>query len=159
MNPRWCRRAPGNVGALAFHLTRGVSLPSVSAGGGTRSVTLISGATAVIGAAADGTTIRSAERPRGTTTGFTPYGDAHTAALPLVVRYTDAAAELRTQPKVFGSPVTRRLPPGGAAVVGRPARDREETTRPLSTGGVAGTPPLAPGSLTPGHPAGVTSAA
>ncbi|MBZ9644143.1 S8 family serine peptidase [Streptomyces sp. PSKA30] len=37
------------------------------------------------------------------------YDDAHTSRLPLVVRYTDAAARSRTQPKVAGSTVVRRL--------------------------------------------------
>jgi subtilisin family serine protease len=37
------------------------------------------------------------------------YDDAHRAQLPLIVRYTDAAARARTQPKVAGSSVVRRL--------------------------------------------------
>ncbi|MGW3731404.1 S8 family serine peptidase, partial [Streptomyces sp. NPDC000851] len=37
------------------------------------------------------------------------YDDAHTSRLPLIVSYTDAAARSRTQPKVAGSTVVRRL--------------------------------------------------
>ncbi|MET8518001.1 S8 family serine peptidase [Streptomyces sp. NPDC005077] len=37
------------------------------------------------------------------------YDDAHTAALPLIVRYTDSAARSRTPLKVAGSSVVRRL--------------------------------------------------
>ncbi|MET8331888.1 S8 family serine peptidase [Streptomyces sp. NPDC005181] len=37
------------------------------------------------------------------------YDDAHTSRLPLIVRYTAAAARSRTQPKVAGSTVVRRL--------------------------------------------------
>ncbi|MFD7278625.1 S8 family serine peptidase [Streptomyces sp. NPDC059862] len=37
------------------------------------------------------------------------YDDAHTSRLPLIVRYTNAAARSRTQPKVAGSTVVRRL--------------------------------------------------
>ncbi|WP_416986201.1 S8 family serine peptidase [Streptomyces sp. T028] len=37
------------------------------------------------------------------------YDDAHTTRLPLIVRYTDAAARSRTQPKMAGSTVVRRL--------------------------------------------------
>ncbi|MEU6649845.1 S8 family serine peptidase [Streptomyces sp. NPDC046900] len=37
------------------------------------------------------------------------YDDAHAARLPLIVRYSDAAAKSRTTPKVAGSTVVRRL--------------------------------------------------
>ncbi|MDF6042667.1 S8 family serine peptidase [Streptomyces sp. JH14] len=37
------------------------------------------------------------------------YDDAHTSRLPLIVRYTAAAARSRTQPKVAGSTIVRRL--------------------------------------------------
>ncbi len=37
------------------------------------------------------------------------YDDAHAKRLPLIVRYTDAAAKLRTRPKAAGSTVARRL--------------------------------------------------
>ncbi|MEU7969689.1 S8 family serine peptidase [Streptomyces sp. NPDC049097] len=37
------------------------------------------------------------------------YDDAHSSRLPLIVNYTDAAARSRTQPKVAGSTVVRRL--------------------------------------------------
>ncbi|MEU6089792.1 S8 family serine peptidase [Streptomyces sp. NPDC047085] len=37
------------------------------------------------------------------------YDDAQTSRLPLIVRYTDAAARFRTQPKVAGTNVVRRL--------------------------------------------------
>ncbi|MEU6421277.1 S8 family peptidase [Streptomyces spiralis] len=37
------------------------------------------------------------------------YDDAHASRLPLIVKYTDAAARSRTQPKVAGSDLVRRL--------------------------------------------------
>nr|WTB35033.1 S8 family serine peptidase [Streptomyces sp. NBC_00830] len=51
------------------------------------------------------------------------YDDAHAARLPLIVSYTDATARFRTQPKVAGSTVVRRLDSiQGAAV----AENREQ---------------------------------
>ncbi|MEI5007360.1 S8 family serine peptidase [Streptomyces sp. PmtA] len=113
---------------------------------GTHTVTLITGDRVTLGAAADGTAVRSFEGANGTTTGFhravidgstyvypdsvlpyvssgkldrqlfnvtrliaDGYDDAHSAELPLIVSYTDAAAGSRSRPKVAGSTVVRRL--------------------------------------------------
>ncbi|MEU1203546.1 S8 family serine peptidase [Streptomyces sp. NPDC005813] len=115
-------------------------------GGGTRSVTLITGDKVTIGTAGDGTTVRSFEGADGRATGFHTsvvdgatyvypdaalpyvsagtldkrlfnvtqliadgYDDAHAAALPLIVRYTDAAARARIRPKLAGASAVRRL--------------------------------------------------
>ncbi|WP_245791135.1 S8 family serine peptidase [Actinacidiphila rubida] len=64
------------------------------------------------------------------------YDDAHSARLPLIVRYTDAAARARTRPKVAGSSVVRALNSiQGAAL----AQDHAQATAFWSalTGGTA----------------------
>ncbi|MET8275088.1 S8 family serine peptidase [Streptomyces sp. NPDC005096] len=64
------------------------------------------------------------------------YDDAHTAALPLIVRYTDAAAKLRTRPKVAGSTVARRLDSIQGAALGQ-KRDKAPEFWSALTGGSA----------------------
>jgi subtilisin family serine protease len=51
------------------------------------------------------------------------YDDDHAARLPLIVRYTDAAAKSRTQPRVAGSTVVHRLDSVQGAAV---AEDRKQ---------------------------------
>ncbi|MGW3764593.1 hypothetical protein [Streptomyces sp. NPDC005131] len=82
------------------------------------------------------------------------YDDAHAKRLPLIVRYTDAAAKLRTAPNVAGSTVVRRLDSmQGAAVAQKrdkapafwsaltgdsaAARARRGSVRPTFAGGIA----------------------
>ncbi|MFE9813308.1 S8 family serine peptidase [Streptomyces sp. NPDC005548] len=80
------------------------------------------------------------------------YDDAHTAALPLIVRYTDAAAKSRTRPKVAGSTAARRLdsiqgaalgqkrelaPAFWSALTGAPAAAGARAAHPAFAGGIA----------------------
>lgn len=82
------------------------------------------------------------------------YDDAHAKRLPLIVRYTDAAAKLRTAPNVAGSTVVRRLDSmQGAAVAQKrdkapafwsaltgdsvAARARRGSVHPTFAGGIA----------------------
>ncbi|MGW3664704.1 S8 family serine peptidase [Streptomyces sp. NPDC005141] len=64
------------------------------------------------------------------------YDDTHSAALPLIVRYTDAAARSRTQPRMAGSTAARRLDSIQGAALGQ---KREQATAFWSalTGGSA----------------------
>lgn len=80
------------------------------------------------------------------------YDDAHSAQLPLIVRYTNAAGRARTQPKVAGSSVVRRLdsvqgaalaqnraqaPAFWSALTGGAAASTARSAHPALAGGVA----------------------
>ncbi|WP_392667137.1 S8 family serine peptidase [Streptomyces sp. LN785] len=80
------------------------------------------------------------------------YDDAHTAVLPLIVRYTDAAAKSRTRPKTAGSTAARRLdsiqgaalgqkreqaPAFWSAVTGGSAAAAARSANPAFAGGIA----------------------
>jgi subtilisin family serine protease len=157
--------------------------------GSTRSVTLITGDKVTIGAAADGTAIRSVQGPNGTTASFhrtvvdgatyvypdvalpyvtaglldkqlfnvtqliaDGYDDEHTDRLPLIFRYTDAAARSRVKASVTGSTVVRALDSVQGAAV---AQERKQapgfwsslTATPAGTAarGGSGRPTLANG--------------
>ncbi len=66
------------------------------------------------------------------------YDDAHSSRLPLIVKYTDAAARSRTQPKVAGSTVVRRLDSIQGAALAQNRKQAPQFWASL-TGGTAAT--------------------
>ncbi|MEV5472280.1 S8 family serine peptidase [Streptomyces sp. NPDC052207] len=66
------------------------------------------------------------------------YDDAHSSRLPLIVKYTDAAARSRIQPKVAGSTVVRRLDSIQGAALAQNRKQAPQFWASL-TGGTAAT--------------------